>query len=77
MYTVLGPDLYMGDKTKLYVKFSDIIFNNNMIKITDIFVGMTESILQQINIHWYKKNNQHYMLAHPDFNNISIKIIIG
>ena len=56
-----------------YVNLSNIIFNNNMIKIDNICVIITESLLHLINIRWCRKNSQHYMLGHPNFNNISIE----
>ena len=49
------------------------LFKNNMIKISDIYVSTTGSILQLINFHWCRKNSQNSMLANPDFNNISIE----
>ena len=33
-------------------------------KISDIYVSTTGYLLQEINIYWYKKNIQHYMLDH-------------
>ena len=56
----------------LYVNFYNILFTNNMIKISNIYVSNTEYLIQQINMFWCRKNRQHYMLAHPDSNNISI-----
>ena len=57
---------------KLYIIFYNILFNNNMIKLFDIYVITTGYLLHQINIHHIRKNNQHYMLAYTDLNNISI-----
>ena len=51
---------------------SNILFNNNMIKIPGIYVSTNWSLNQKINISWYRKISQHFMLDHPDFNNISI-----
>ena len=56
----------------LYAIFSNIIFNNNMIKIYDISFIITGYILQHINIHKCRENRNHYMLSHPNFNEISI-----
>ena len=50
-----------------------IIFNNDMILIANIYVFITVSIIQLIYIHQGWKNSQHYMLANPDYNNISIE----
>ena len=52
----------------LFVSLSNIIFNNNMMKISDIYISTTESILQHINIHRCWRNFQHSMLSHLDFN---------
>ena len=41
-------------------------------KIDDIYVRKTECLLQEININWCRKSNQHSMLAYPVFNRISI-----
>ena len=43
-------------------------------KIADIYVNTTASILQEINIHRCRKNIQHSILANPDFNWIPIDI---
>ena len=43
-----------------------------MINIAEIYVRTTVSLLQQIHICCYRENIKYYMLAHPDFNNISI-----
>ena len=43
-----------------------------MIRIDDIYVSTTASLLWKINIHRCKKNTQHYMLANPYFDKISI-----
>ena len=58
----------------LYVSFSNILFNNSMIKISNIYVITTAYLLQQISISWHKENIQHYMLAHPDFKKIQFII---
>ena len=58
----------------LYVIFYNILFNNNMIKISNIYVSINGSILQQINISWSRGNSQHLMLAHLDFNKSSFDI---
>ena len=59
---------------KLYVIFFNILFNNIMMKIGDIYVSITTSgfLLTQINIHWWWLNSQHYMLFPPVFYDISI-----
>ena len=44
-----------------------------MIKIADIYVSISGYLLQQINIHQCKKNIQHSMLDHLDFNDMSIE----
>ena len=44
-----------------------------MIKITDIYVGTTLFLLQQINFCWCRHNIQHSMLADREFNNIAIE----
>ena len=43
-----------------------------MIKISDIYVSTTGSLLQLINIHLCMENSQHPMLYSNYFNNISI-----
>ena len=40
--------------------------------VAKIYVSTNVSLLPQINIHRRRKNSQHYMLAHPDLNDISI-----
>ena len=52
-----------------YVIFYNIIFNNNMIKISNIYVGTNGSLLQQIKIGQCRNNSQHYLLDHPNFKN--------
>ena len=44
-----------------------------MIKISEICVGITGYLLHHISIHPFSKNIKHSMLAHPNFNNISIE----
>ena len=56
----------------LYARFSNILFNDNNIKNSNIYVSTTGSLLQQINISWCRKSNQNYMLTHPDFRKNSI-----
>ena len=56
----------------LYVRFSNILLNNNMIKISAIHVSTTVSLLQTIYICQCMENIQRSLLAYPDFNNISI-----
>ena len=48
-----------------YISFYNIQFNNNMMKIADIYVSITGYFFLQINIHQCRKNIQHYMLAFP------------
>ena len=43
-----------------------------MIKIDNIYASTTGSLLQMINTHWCRESIQHYLLANPDYNNISI-----
>ena len=43
-----------------------------MIKISDIYVSTPVYLLQQISLYQGRNNSQHYMLARPDFKNISI-----
>ena len=57
---------------ELYVKIYNILFDNNMIEISDIYVSTNWYLLQQISMNRNMKNSQHSMLAHPDFNNILI-----
>ena len=42
-------------------------------QISDIYVSITGSLLPQINIRLCRKNSQHSMLAHTDFNDILIE----
>ena len=41
----------------------------------DFFIGVSAngSLIQRIYIYWCRKNSQHYMLANPDFKNISME----
>ena len=55
-----------------YVIFSNILFNNNMIKNPAIYVSTTESQVQLINIRWCRENIQHYMLDRTYYNKTSI-----
>ena len=56
----------------LYVICYNILFNNSMIKVAEIYVITSGSLLHQINISWCRGNSQHSMLAHPDSNKFSI-----
>ena len=49
-------------------------FYQNMIKISNIYVSITVSLFNYIYIYicWGIKHIQHSMLAHPEYNNISI-----
>ena len=58
----------------LYVRFSNIIFNNNMIKIANIYVSTTGYLLQQINMSWCRKNSQHYISDHTNLKKIQLII---
>ena len=62
----------MDDIAKIICQTSNILFNNNMINIYDLYVIATVDLIQLIKIHCYRKNSQHYMSAHPNFKNISI-----
>ena len=55
-----------------YVRFSNIIFNINMITISDIYVRTTVYLLQVIYIRWCRGNIQFSMSANSDFKNISM-----
>ena len=44
-----------------------------MIKIADIYLNTSGSLLQLVNFRRCRNNSQQYMLANPDFNNISIE----
>ena len=54
----------------LYVRFSNIILNKNIIKIFDIYVSIDGYCSRLIFIHAGKI--PHHMLAHLDLNDISI-----
>ena len=41
----------------LHVSLSNIIFNNNMIKIADIYGSTTQSLLHYIDINWCRKHS--------------------
>ena len=41
-------------------------------KIDDIYVRKTECLPVALRLNWCRKINQHYMLAYPVFNRISI-----
>ena len=43
-----------------------------MIKIVDVYVRTTVSLLQHIDISWCGKNSQHYITAHTDLNKFLI-----
>ena len=63
---------HVGYIIHIYIR-SNIVFNNNMIKITDIYVSITVFLLQLIYICWDTKNRQYSMLANYDYKNISIE----
>ena len=44
----------------------------NIFRISDIYVSITEFLHQLIYISWGRNNSQHSMLDNPDYNNISI-----
>ena len=56
----------------LYIRFSTILFNKVMMKISNIYVSITGYLFQYINIYRQSKNSQDFMLAHPVFHKISI-----
>ena len=60
-------------KSSPYTFEENILFNQEMIKITDFCVIITVSLLQLIYIHWGRENSQHSMLDNTDNNNISIE----
>ena len=62
----------MDDIDNISFHIFHILFNNNMIKIDDIYVSTNGFLLQQINMCWCRENSQHSMLDHTNFNNISI-----
>ena len=43
------------------------------INFADIYVSITVSLLQQINICWCRNNCQYSMPAHPEFKNIPME----
>ena len=53
-------------------QISNILFNNIMKKITNIYVIITGYYIKEINIHQCRKSIHYYMLDLPVFNNISI-----
>ena len=55
----------------LYVSFCTIIFNNIIMKISNICVSIIGNIPHLISIHWWRINSQYFMLSHPIFHNIS------
>ena len=56
----------------LYIIFSDILFNNNMMKISYIYISIVGYLLQVINIRQCREHISPSMLDHPDFNYIPI-----
>ena len=56
-----------------YVRFSNIIFNNNMIKISEIYVSTTVSLLNMIYFCHNKENIQHSMWDHSYFKTNSME----
>ena len=67
-----GPIYTLKIYPTLYVSFFSITLKIDMMKINDIYDRVNGYLLQVFNIHWCKKNLQHYMLALPYFNYISI-----
>ena len=53
--------------TTRYVSYTNILINQKMIKIAGIYDSITVSLLQIIYIWQKRYNNQHYMLANPDY----------
>ena len=52
--------------------WGNILFNKNMIKLSNIYVSIIFSLLLLMFICWGMENIQHSMLANPEYNNISI-----
>ena len=59
-------------KWTLYFRCCIILFNSIMMKVSRIYVNNIGYFIQEINIHRWKVNIHHSMLAHPGFNKISI-----
>ena len=55
-----------------FIFWINIIFNNNMTQISDIYIIIIVSLLHLICIFRGRKNSQHYMLANIYYNKISI-----
>ena len=66
---MIQPTLYV--RFTIYI-WSNIIFNNTMIQIANIYVSTTVYLLQMIYISKCRDNSQHFSLANPDYNNVSI-----
>ena len=49
-----------------------MIFNNIIMKVSDIYVSITRYIPQGINIHWWKIKIQNVMIARPLLHDVSI-----
>ena len=62
----------MEDIANIYVSFSTILFKNIMMKNSNIYVSINGYLLQEIIIHWCRKNSQHSMVSLTIFNNILI-----
>ena len=70
--------IYMDDIADMicqihHVHLYKYLILENMIKISDIFVSITVSLLQLIYIIWVRKNTQTYLLPNYNYNNISTK----
>ena len=71
LYSV-APDIYRDDISKMIFQLIKIFILQQHEKIDNIYVSTTGTILWLINIHQCRENIHHYMLAIPDYHNISI-----
>ena len=65
--------IFIDDIANTICQIFQFLFNKNMIKVSDIYVSTTGPVHWLINICLFRKTSQHYILAHPDYNNISIE----
>ena len=70
--TVLVTGVYTEDIAKIICQIFNIIFNNIMMKIMDIYVSTAGYLFQWIFIHIYSMNNQYFMLYRPVLHDITI-----
>ena len=67
------PDIYMDNITDRIFQIVIYFIQQQHDQISAIYVSTYRSLLPLINIHQFKIKIQHFRLANPDYNNISIE----